>query len=133
MEDITMAHRAYVQCDLTNLPKKLEHSNSWAEMLTYFVHKSELKQYQIAAQIHVSPSTLNQWMSGRRFPDSSVLIGLGQALNLSAPQTEIFMSAWAETYRIQGLKPLLELALQEQDVVLIENVVALLDGTLITT
>ena len=128
-----MKDEKHLYGSLGNLSKILEHSNSWAEMLTYFVHKSELKQYQIAAQIHVSPSTLNQWMSGRRFPDSSVLKDLYQVLNLSDAQTEIFMKTWNRTDRLQRLKPLLERALQENDGALLAHAITLLDGTPITT
>lgn len=54
-----------------------------AEMIRYFRQRDGLSQRDLAAKLHVSPSTIGMYESGRRFPTQEVEEALADYFNVS--------------------------------------------------
>lgn len=47
------------------------------------LEKSGIQQKELAARMRVSPSTVSQWVSGKREPDNDTIVGIADALGVS--------------------------------------------------
>lgn len=54
-----------------------------AEMIKYFRQRDGLSQRDLAAKLHVSPSTIGMYESGQRFPTQEVEEALADFFNVS--------------------------------------------------
>ena len=54
-----------------------------AEMIKYFRMRDGLSQRELAAKLHVSPSTIGMYESGQRFPTQEVEEALADFFNVS--------------------------------------------------
>ena len=88
----------------------LEAFNLFGDLLALYTERRGLNQSELSEIVSVDKSTVSNWYKGRRFPDSSYIHNLSEALELTDEERRILLISWSLTKTGQELIPYVKYA-----------------------
>lgn len=94
--------------------QQLRDCSFFAELLTYFLDKCEVKQIELARLLYVEAAAVHNWRTNKRLPDFPMAYRIAHGLGLKSHQTELLIDGWQVTRMARELIPCVEDAIQDQ-------------------